>query len=254
MGQTNLGIAPDSGGAINHQGNTMKFRAISLAAAGLLAVSCANAAQQTWRLTGQFSSSWGSGVAPASFGEIAQFDFVMDTEAMAIEGSFPSALVGFAINGVAVVTTGSSLQRTVQVNPPLTASVAADAPGGVGAISLLSQDWAHLMDSSEFVYDNVSEFMIGLAALLQDRDATRVVLGMSWSEAAMTPYFVDITPVLSLTYASGGGQSYVLMAANNITPGVPEPSAWALALLGGMGAVALARRRQPARQAEALTA
>jgi len=83
----------------------MKFRAITLAAAGLLAAASAQAELQTWRYTGR----WMDHVSPPPSRpgepdnvppEYVNFDLTFDTAVAATGNTYANPLVGVALNGV----------------------------------------------------------------------------------------------------------------------------------------------------------
>jgi len=229
----------------------MKLRAITLAAAGLLAAASAQAELQTWRFSGLIMEAAETLSPSATYGEYAQFDLTFDTDAAAVGDTFAAPLLGLSIDGASVALGTSSLQAGT--NSSLLSALPSSTTSGLTSLVMrgapATDGWAQSPVKS------VGEFVSYTDMLIDDIDTYLVSgAGITWQEAVTQEYIVVGLPYIKLNHQAGGFQTYALIGAANITPGVPEPSAWALALLGGVGAVALARRRQRARQAEALTA
>lgn len=239
----------------------MKFRAITLAAAGLLAAASAQAELQTWRYTGRLMDHVSP--PPSRPGEpdnvppeYVNFDLTFDTAVAATGNTYANPLVGVALNGV---------QLTVQ---PSDGTLIAG--GTHSQLTAYVQNFDFQIDAELLMYvqgpwdaaaagprpiTSIGDFLTSADQLIEEVNQDFVQGSeLPWQEMVQAPLFQDLIPQIGLNQGMLNQQRYGLIGAHNITPGVPEPSAWALALLGGVGAVALARRRQRARQAEALTA
>lgn len=252
MGQPSLGSTSDTGGVITKQGNPMKLFAITLAAAGLLAAPSAQAELQTWRFSGLIMDASGTLSPSATYGEYAQFDLTFDTDAAATGDTFSAPLLSLSIDGASVTLGPSSLQAGTYASL-LSATLPSDT---TSSLTSLMMRGAPATDGwTQSPVKSVGEFLSYTDMRIEDIDTYLVSgAGLTWQEAVTQEYIVAGLPYLQLSHQAGGFQTYALIGAANITPGVPEPSAWALALLGGVGAAALARRRQCARGTEALSA
>ena len=233
----------------------MKLRAITLAAAGLLAAASAQAELQTWRYSGLLMGHWED--APSRGGANAppqqlQFDLTFDTAATASGNSFDMALRHAVIDGLGHWIPESSL---VAGTPESYLHAIVDG-GNMPALQLemiVLAPWS-TESTGRRPIASVGEFLTTTDQLIDE--IHRVFVegdGYTWQELVNSPAMETLFPKIGLGSA-WSGQTYALIGAHNITPGVPEPSAWTLALLGGVGAAAVARRRQPTRQAEALAA
>jgi len=233
-------------GATNNRGRNMKLRAITLAAAGLLAAASAQAELQTWRFSGLAYPG-----TTALFGEYAQFDLTFDLGVDATDGVFASALIAMSLNGAALSVGANQLAWDGQerwsstltadlTSPqnPQGATLRMTGPAGTGAFD---EDgvWRSTPVSS------VGDFLTKADAMIDDVAANLVFAeGYTWQEAVKQEFIAAALPSIGLFAPAGAAQSYVLIGAHNITPGVPEPSAWTLVLVGGVGALAMVRRRQ----------
>lgn len=234
----------------------MKLRAITLAAAGLLAAASAHAELQTWRFTGRLmdyvSPPPGHAGDPLHVPpEYMQFDMTFDTAVTATGNTYVNPLISMKLGSEQLMVQSGTLtagapyshltahvysfwsdfsaELTMQVQGPWDAT--AGAPRSIASIG-------EFLTSADQLIDEIhQDFVQGS--------------GLTWQELMQSPLFLDLIPQIGLYQGSVNQQLYGLIGAHNITPGVPEPSAWALALLGGVSAAALARRRS-ARQAEAL--
>lgn len=237
-----------------YQGKTMKLRAITLAAAGLLAAASAQAELQTWRFSGLLMSTEGTLSAPATFGEQAQLDLTFDLDAVATDGIFGSPLVALSINGASLAPGANSLAPDLPYFSVLNSALSGSETQGLTALRMKGGGGYDLAAGEARPVNSVSEFLFNTYQVIDGFSSMVFASEMTWQEAIQIEFVANGIPSIRLEHATGGAQLYALTGAQNITPGVPEPSSWALALLGGVGAAALARRRQSARQAEALAA
>lgn len=239
----------------------MKLRAITLAAAGLLAAASAQAELQTWRYTGRLMDNVSP--SPSRPGEpdnvppeYVNFDLTFDTAVVATGNTYANPLVGAVFNGVQLTVqpsdgtliaggTHSHLTAYVQnfdfqIDAELLMHVRGPWDAAAGGPRPITSIGDFLTSADQLIEEVNQDFVQGSE--------------LPWQEMVQAPLFRDLIPQIGLYQGLLNQQLYGLVGAHNITPGVPEPSAWALALLGGVGAGALARRRQSAHQAEALTA
>lgn len=233
----------------------MKLRAITLAAAGLLAAASAQAELQTWRYSGLLMRTEGTLSASAVYGEYTELDLTFDLEAVATDDVFASALVGMKINGTSFTVGPNNLV------PDLTnyASVLSAAlhSSDLEGLTALQMKGVIGIDADTRIprpVNSVGEFLSATDTAIDEYTDLLLADGATWQEVLQIDLVANSVPSFRLEHGTGGAQLYALIGAHNITPGVPEPSSWALALLGGVGAAALARRRQSARQPEALAA
>lgn len=238
----------------------MKLRAITLAAAGLLAAASAQAELQTWRFTGRLMdyvspppSRPGQSVDVPP--EYVQFDLTFKTEAVAQGGTFAEPLVNM------IIVNGEKFQVSAQ-------SLLAGAPYSqltAQTISLLSGIPAELSMRAQGPWDpdaqaprpitSIGDFLTSTDQLIDEVNQDIVQgLGLPWQELVQSPLFRDLIPQIGLYQGMVNQQLYGLIGAQKVALNVPEPSSWALALLGGVGVATLARRRQSARQTEASAA
>lgn len=231
----------------------MKLRAITLAAAGLLAAATAQAELQTWRYSGLLMSY--GGFVPGR-GDITvppesmQFDLTFDTAAVATGGTYAAALTNVVINGD-TYWPYSLYDQSLVAGTPFT-QLSVEMSSTAFGFSLLRMQAPAPVDTTTQAprpITSVGEFLTATDQQIDQIYLSFVQDGSyTWRELADSPLMWDVFPQISMRQPTGDSQVYALIGAHNITPGVPEPSAWALALLGGVGAVALARRRQSARQ------
>lgn len=237
----------------------MKLRTITLAAAGLLAAASAQAELQTWRYSGLLMSY---GALHPGQGDISvpsesmQFDLTFDTSALATGGTYAAALTNVVINGETYWPYSLYDQSLVAGTPftQLSVEMSSYAFGN----SLLRMQAPAPVDTATQTprpITSVGEFLTTTDQQIDQIYQDFVQDGSyTWRELVDSPLMWDVFPQISMHQPMGESQVYALIGAHNITPGVPEPSSWALALLGGVGAAAIARRRQSARQTEALAA
>ncbi len=239
----------------------MKLRAITLAAAGLLAAASAQAELQTWRFTGRLMTYVSD--SPSHPGtqedvppEYVNFDLTFDTAVAATGNTYANPLVGMALNGVqlAVQPSGGTLIAGA-THSQLTAYVQNfDFQIDAELLMYVRGPWDAAAGAPRAI-TSIGDFLTSTDQLIDEVNQDIVQgLGLPWQELVQSPLFRDLIPQIGLHQGLLNQQLYGLIGAHNITPGVPEPSSWALALLGGVGAAALARRRQSTRQAEALPA
>ncbi len=237
----------------------MKLRAITLVAAGLLAATSAHAELQTWRFTGRLMAYVSP--SPAHPGdsfdvppEYKQFDLTFDTAVVPSGNTYANALVSAKIDGEQLMVQSGTLTAGAPYSQ-LTAYVQnTDTLFGSELLMQAQGPW-DASTSAPRPFTSISEFLTSTGQLINEVKQDFVLgLGLPWQELISSPLFQDLIPQIGLYQGTVNQQLYGLIGAHNITPGVPEPSSWALALLGGISAIALARRRQSARQAEALPA
>jgi len=241
----------EPGGDITKLGETMKLRAITLAAAGLLAAASAQAELQTWRYSGLIMTYWDESGHP---GEVPvppaqmQFDLTFDTAAVGNGGMYTTALTTVVING-------DTTSSYTLIDPSILAGNAyTDLATGLesfntGYMEMYMRAPAPLDATTQAPRPiaSVSEFLTNT-----DQQIDQIYLDFvqdgtyTWQDLAGSPLTWSFFPQITLRHPYADGQTYALIGAHNITPGVPEPSAWALTLLGSLGAAALARRRQKA--------
>lgn len=237
----------------------MKLRAFTFAAAGLLAAAFAHAELQTWRYSGLLMN-YGA-LAPSKGGitvppESMQFDLTFDTAAVATGSTYAAALTNVVINGETYWPYSLYDQSLVAGTPftQLSVEMSSYAFGNSllrmqapAPVDTATQTPRPITSVGEFLKTTDQQIDQIYQDFVQDGSYT-------WRELVDSPLMWDVFPQISMYQPTGDSQVYALIGAHNITPGVPEPSSWALALLGGISAIALARRRQSARQAEALPA
>ncbi len=223
----------------------MKLRAITLAAAGLLAAASAQAELQTWR----FIDVHGLGGQPAG----THIDVTFDLASMRGTGvdTFNDPPVsGFeAWTGPIVSWTFRDVTYTPAENNWIPAieetqilwNTRAALPGASGDMFFDAYDIGNLFYNST---ENLSIGLQGLSLGIREVDDEMVKSGEIFVNGSQ--------PVMTLRANSGGSLATTTLIISGMqkVPAVPEPSSWALALLGGLGAAALARRRQPACHAE----
>ena len=223
----------------------MKLRAITLAAAGLLAAASAQAELQTWRFTGLlvvYLFEEDGFIAPP---EQTQFDLTFDTAAIANGNSFSSALDYAVIGGKHYSVSESSLVAGTP-ETQLYAIITDDSwsftvPEQLEMIAPAPSDAA---SPAPRAISSVSEFLTTTDQQIEQIYQSHVQgAGYTWRELVASPLTRGLFPRIGIR-SVWSGQAYALIGAQNITHGVPEPSALALALLGGVGAIALSRRRQ----------
>lgn len=237
----------------------MKLRAITLAAAGLLAAASAQAELQTWRFTGRLMTY----VSPSpthpgdSFDvppEYMQFDLTFDTAVTATGNTYANPLVSMKLGGEQLMVQSGTLTAGAPYSQ-LTAYVQSFSTEFGAELTMQVQGPWDAAAGAPRPITSIGEFLTSADQLIEEIDQDFVQgSGLTWQELIQSPLFLDLIPQIGLYQGTVNQQLYGLIGAHNITPGVPEPSSWALALLGGVGAAALARRRQTARQTEALAA
>lgn len=225
----------------------MKLRAITLAAAGLLAAASAQAELQTWRFTDVHAGRSDESIdvvfdTSAPIGEA--FDALLFQPSIGFN-AWVSPIVSWSFNGTTykvsennwIPTEGG--QAIIWNNKSSPTNDAED-------VFFAAIDPAGLFEARDNSLAKSLDLLASQVSLIAEQAATDWEVG----------YDTGSEPVLVVTSNITGLQFTTALSVNRMerVTAVPEPSAWALALLGGVGAVALARRRQPARQAEALTA
>lgn len=237
----------------------MKLRAITLAAAGLLAAASAQAELQTWRFTGRLMTY----VSPPpthpgdAFDvppEYMQFDLTFDTAVAATGNTYANPLISVKLGNEQLMVQSGTLTAGTP-NSQLTAYVQSFWSEFGAELTMQVQGPWDAAAGNPRPITSIGDFLTSTDQLIDEVNQDIVQgLGLPWQELVQSPLFLDLIPQIGLYQGTVNQQLYGLIGAHNITPGVPEPSAWALALLGGVGAAALVRRRQSARQAEALPA
>ena len=212
----------------------MKVRTIALAAVGLLAVATAQAELQTWRFSGLLMSTDGELSPSATYGEDTQFDLTFDLDAVAANHVFASPLVSLSINGAPVTVGTNSLAPSLPYFSILNTTLPFGEPQGLTALQMRGGGAFDFAAEKPRPVNSVDEFIFSTYQLI-DGYASFV---FEW--------VTDGLPTIRLAHATGGAQLYALTSIQDVTPSVPEPSTWAMALLGGMGAATLARRRRSA--------
>ena len=237
----------------------MKLRAITLAAAGLLAAASAQAELQTWRFTGRLIDYVSP--PPSHPGdafdvppEYMQFDLTFDTAVAATGNTYANPLISMKLGDEQLMVQSGTLTAGAPYSQ-LTAYVQSFwSEFGAELTMQVRGPWDAAAGNPRPIA-SVGEFLTSTDQLVDQVNQDFVQgSGLTWQQLLQSAAFKDLIPQIGLHQGAVNQQLYGLIGAHNITPGVPEPSAWALALLGGVGAAALARRRQSARQAEALAA
>jgi len=226
----------------------MKLRAITLAAAGLLAAASAQAELQTWRYSGLIMHTVGTVSPEATLGKYAYFDLTFDLDALVTEGTFAAPLVSASVNGTPQSVGSNSLAQLEPWFVTLTTDLDSSGPQALNQLHFKGP-----ADSGS-QHPNVGAFLTTTDFYIDEFLSLFTSDGATLEELVKLDIVADSMPTIRVAHRGAGDEIYALIGAHNITPGVPEPSAWALALLGGVGAAAVARRRQPARQAEAQAA
>lgn len=227
----------------------MTLRAITLAAAGLLAAATAQAELQTWRYSGLLMRTESPLSASAVYGEYTDLDLTFDLDAVATDDVYTSALVGLKINGTAFTVGPNNLvPELLESKSILSAALQSSDLEGLTALQMKGAIGSDAETHSARAVSSVGEFLSVTDTIIDEYTDMLLGDGATWQEVLQIELVANSVPSIRLEHGTGGAQWYALIGAHNITPGVPEPSAWALALLGGVGAAALARRRQPARQ------
>lgn len=232
-------------GAINNQGRDMKLRAITLAAAGLLAAASAQAELQTWR----FIDVHGLGGQPAGSHIDVTFDLAatlgtgVDTFNDPPVSSFEAwtgPIVSWTFKDVTYTPAENNWIPAIEETQTLW-NTRATLPGASGDMFFDAYDIGNLFHNST---ENLAIGLQGLSLGIREAEEEMVRSGEIFVNGSQ--------PVMTLRANSGGAlvSTTLIISDMQKVPAVPEPSSWALALLGGMGAAALARRRQPTRQAE----
>ena len=214
----------------------MKLRTITLAAAGLLATAAVQAELQTWR----FTDSHGV-VGPAGtfldvvFDTDARIEVVTDTTLQLGQTTFEAwvnPIVSCFFNGVTYTPTGGNWIPT-GTSPSVLWKFGANASGAPSEVSFDAFDRGGSFDGQGKSLSQALELLAERLPLNED--------------PALPPVFHK-QPILSVTRTLAGLQLVDGLVASRMEriSSVPEPSAWALTLLGSLGAAALARRRQKA--------
>lgn len=224
----------------------MKVRTIALAAVGLLAVATAQAELQTWRFSGLLMSTDGELSPSATYGEDTQFDLTFDLDAVAANHVFASPLVSLSINGAPVTVGTNSLAPSLPYFSILNTTLPFGEPQGLTALQMRGGGAFDFAAEKPRPVNSVDEFIFSTYQLIDGYASFVFAGGITWREAVQIEWVTDGLPTIRLAHATGGAQLYALTSIQDVTPSVPEPSTWAMALLGGMGAATLARRRRSA--------
>lgn len=214
----------------------MKLRAITLAAAGLLAAFSAQAELQTWRFTD------GHGIAgpvgtflDVVFDTDARIEVVTDTTLQLGPTTFEAwvnPILSWSFKGVTYTPTGSNWIPT-SASTSVLWKFSATASGAPSEVTFDALDRGGSFDGQGKSLAQALEVLAERLPLNED--------------PALPPAFHK-QPILSVTRTVAGQQFVDGLVASRMQriSNVPEPSAWALTLLGSLGAAALARRRQKA--------
>ncbi len=217
----------------------MTLRAITLAAAGLLAAASSQAELQTWR----FIDVHGLGGEPAG----AHIDVTFDLAAALGTGvdtfndpplsgfeAWTGPIVSWTFAGVTYTPIENNWVPAIDETQILWNTRAA-LPGASGSMFFDAYDLGDLFYNSN---GSLSLGLQGLSLGIREVDDEMVKNGEIFVNGSQ--------PVMTLRANSGGALVSTILVISSMqkVPAVPEPSSWALALLGGMGAAALARRRR----------
>lgn len=229
----------DAGGTNIFQGNNMKLLALTLAAVSMLAAASAQAELQTWRFMDAEGIDGPAGTfIDISFDIDARIDVVSDDSLQYGSRTFEAwinPIANWTFKGITYTPTSNNW-ITTETAPLVIWQNQSIAPNEPRELTFAALDRSGLFDGQGH----------SLAEALE-RFSDRVRLN---NQLPPDVPGMSRQPMIWVTRTFPGLQTVDGIVVTHMTrvPSVPEPSSWALALLGGMSGAALARRRQTAHQ------
>lgn len=222
----------------------MKLRAITLAAAGLLAAASAQAELQTWRFTDVHVGRPDKFI-DVVFDTSAPIGEVFDTLFLGPSVSFNAwvnPIVSWSFNGTTYKVSENNW-IPIQGDQSLLWNNKSAPMGGAEEVFFAAIDLGGLLEARDRSLAKSLDLLASQVSLIAEQTAT------DWEAG----YDTGSEPILLVTSNITGIQFTTSMYVNRMerVTSVPEPSSWALSLLGGVGALAVARRRKAAIPQEA---